>query len=203
MARREIDDENLLLEALKEFTQYSFEKASLNRIISNAGITKGSFYYRFRNKYELYISLIKEANKAKWEFIKRETKPDTQIPEHDLFSLFLKQAESGMRFAQVHPRYYELSKMLSREKGSPIYKQVLADLKMNDESGLERLIEQSYKSGYFKDVYTLEFVNKIITSLFISFDDILFKDEDYDLEKAMLFLTEFVTFLKCGLVSND
>ena len=202
MARRVIDEERLLQEALNEFTHHSFEKASLNRIIVNAGITKGSFYYRYSDKYELYISLIKEANKAKWEFIKNETKPDSESPDCDLFALFLQQAQNGMRFAEVHPEYYELSKMLSREKGSPVYQQVLNDLKIGDDSGLESLIEESFKAGFFKDIYTLEFLNKIISSLFFSFDDIFFKNEEYDLDKAMSFLEEFVTFMKCGLAGG-
>ena len=202
MARRVIDEERLLQEALNEFTHHSFEKASLNRIIVNAGITKGSFYYRYSDKYELYISLIKQANKAKWEFIKNETKPNSESPDYDLFALFLQQAQNGMRFAEVHPEYYELSKMLSREKGSPVYQQVLDDLKIGDDSGLESLIEESFKAGFFKDIYTLEFLNKIISSLFFSFDDIFFKNEEYDLDKAMSFLEEFVTFMKCGLVGG-
>ena len=203
MSRREINEEQLFNEALNEFAKYSFDEASINRIIANAGIAKGSFYYRFSNKYELYLYLLKEANKKKWEFIKAETRNEKESIGSDIFALFLKQAESGMRYAMAHPKFHKLSKMFSAEKGSAIYKQVLHDLKMDEESGLSQIIEGSYKSGNFKDEYSLEFIDKLVTSLFYSFDDILFKNEEYELEKAMSFLKEFINFLKYGLKNEN
>lgn len=203
MGRRGINEEQLYDEALNEFTENSFEEASINRIIANAGITKGSFYYRFSNKYELYIHLLKEANKKKWEFIKTETESEIEDIGNNIFSLFLKQAEIGMRFADENPKYYKLGKMFSREKGAPVYGQVLKDLEISEENNLRQIIEGSYKSGIFREIYSLEFIYKLITSLFYSFDDIFFKNEDFELEKAMPYLQEFIKFLEYGLKNDN
>ncbi len=202
MGRREIDEEQLLDEALNEFSSYSFDEASINRIISSAGIAKGSFYYRFPNKYDLYIHLLKEGNRKKWDFIKAETESETADWEGDIFSLFIKQAEIGMRFAAENPRYHELGKMFSREKGSPIYAKALKDLEMDDESDLSRIMEHSYNSGVFKETFSREFITRITASLFYSFDDIFFKNEEFELDRALSFLREFVFFLKHGLAKD-
>lgn len=44
--------------ALNEFVQSGYEKASTNKIVKNAGISKGSLFNYFRNKKELYLYLI-------------------------------------------------------------------------------------------------------------------------------------------------
>lgn len=51
--RPRIDDDALLNAALAEFSTRSFTEASVNTIIERAGISNGSFYYRFRIKDDL------------------------------------------------------------------------------------------------------------------------------------------------------
>ncbi|GEM_PF-1393161 len=43
---------------LDEFARKSFESASLNEILKRSGFNKGSFYYRFSEKKDLYTALI-------------------------------------------------------------------------------------------------------------------------------------------------
>lgn len=48
----------LLYAAIKEFTNVSYEDVSINRIIKEAGIPRGSFYMYFENKEDLYLYLL-------------------------------------------------------------------------------------------------------------------------------------------------
>lgn len=41
-----------------EFMQYGFKDASINRIASNAGLTTGAIYTRFKDKDALFVSLV-------------------------------------------------------------------------------------------------------------------------------------------------
>jgi AcrR family transcriptional regulator len=45
--------------AADEFTRHGFARASLNRIIESAGISKGSLYYCFDDKEELYADVVR------------------------------------------------------------------------------------------------------------------------------------------------
>ena len=45
-------------ETLNEFSSKSYDLASVNEIIKKSKYNKGSFYYRFKDKFELYISLL-------------------------------------------------------------------------------------------------------------------------------------------------
>ncbi len=51
-------EEKLFEATLNEFSTKNFELASTNEIIKKANYNKGSFYYRFKTKEELYFALI-------------------------------------------------------------------------------------------------------------------------------------------------
>ena len=51
--------------AIEEFIQVPFEKASINKIIQKAGISRGSFYTYFEDKREL-LSFVLEDTKTQW-----------------------------------------------------------------------------------------------------------------------------------------
>ncbi|MDD3187280.1 MAG: TetR/AcrR family transcriptional regulator [Bacilli bacterium] len=55
--------ERILTSALKEFGRVSYEEASINQIIKNADISRGSFYMYFKDKEDLYIYIL--SNKRK------------------------------------------------------------------------------------------------------------------------------------------
>ena len=166
--KQRIDDERLYLAALEEFTSRSYDDASVNSIIERAGISKGSFYYRFDTKYDLYVELLREGVRRKWEFIHEQmvtasqtdspaddaadapadsSVPGSVPPPHDLFDEFLKQADLGVQFAIDHPEYHKLAVMFSREKGSAVYADALRDLGQDNESGLSERIRAAADSG--------------------------------------------------------
>jgi AcrR family transcriptional regulator len=53
--------ETILRAALAEFAAHGFADASLNRIIEAAGISKGSLYYYFDSKEDLYAHVARQA----------------------------------------------------------------------------------------------------------------------------------------------
>lgn len=53
--------EKLLSAAVREFTERPYNEASINRIIREAGIPRGSFYMYFRDKEELFHYLVQES----------------------------------------------------------------------------------------------------------------------------------------------
>ncbi len=53
--------EKILNAAYEEFTKRGYQDASTNQIVKNAGIGKGTLFYYFRNKQELFEYLIDES----------------------------------------------------------------------------------------------------------------------------------------------
>lgn len=59
-----------LLDAAKEeFSKHLMEEVSINQIIKNAGISRGSFYVYFKNKEDVYTYLLKQHHEIMLERI--------------------------------------------------------------------------------------------------------------------------------------
>ncbi|MHA6668204.1 TetR/AcrR family transcriptional regulator [Homoserinimonas sp. A447] len=67
--------------ALAEFAAHGYSDASLNRIIEAAGISKGSMYYYFDDKQDLYAHVIRVQLEALLQRVGPLPVPDTQHPD--------------------------------------------------------------------------------------------------------------------------
>lgn len=192
--------EELLKAALDEFIIKNYEEASLNRIIKNAEISKGTFYYHFKDKQALYLYLLEEAVEAKWEFINSKTNEDINLNETtDIFNMFKLQARLGAEFAKHHPKYHKLSAMFAKEKGKEIYEIAIKALGNDSGDLLEGMIAKAIVDGNFRDDLPEEFVHRIISYMFTHFADIFQEEKDFKIDRMLENLDHFVDFLKNGL----
>lgn len=60
----------LLKAAADEFSEYSFQKSSLRRICTNAEVTTGALYFFFRDKEDLFTSVISPVTDGIYEMMK-------------------------------------------------------------------------------------------------------------------------------------
>lgn len=189
----------LLDAALKEFTSKSYEDASLNVIIKNAGISKGTFYYHFKDKQALYLFLLESFSGIKWEFINNKILINPELYETgDIFQKFKRQALLAAEFAKDYPQYHKLSRMFSKEQGNPIYTIAISYLGQSTEEVLSVMIDKAIEDGNFKQEYSREFLIKTISFLFSHFDEIFCKEEDYELNRMLENLDVFINFIKYG-----
>ncbi|KPU43880.1 DNA-binding transcriptional repressor AcrR [Oxobacter pfennigii] len=190
----------LLEAALDEFITKNFEDASLNAVIKNAGISKGTFYYHFQDKQALYLFLLESSVKTKWEFVRNRTKDYSEDYDRmDIFEKFRLQAKIGAEFAAAFPKYHRLSKMLTKEKGSKIYEIAKDALGDGAENLLEEMIVKAIENGDFKEEFSREFIVKTVSHLFVHFDEIFHTQEDFELKGMLKNLDNFVDFMKGGL----
>ena len=70
--------------SFKEFSLYNFNDASINRIIKEAGIPRGSFYMYFVDKKDLYFYLLEQY----LEVLINNMKNDLIKNKGDLFKMF-------------------------------------------------------------------------------------------------------------------
>ena len=201
MKKKSFERKNELLEAaLDEFTLKSYENASLNTIIKNAGISKGTFYYHFQDKESLYLLLLETAHKTKWKFIKNhEEEISCETEQKDIFEEFKLQAQLGMEFASCFPQYHQLSMMFVREKGNLIYDKAKSKLNLNTTSLMGEIVKRAMENGELNPRFSEDFSVKILTHLFMNFDEIFPEEEDFHLENMVKNLNNYVEFMKNGL----
>lgn len=73
--------QRILETAAREFASRGFEHASLNRIITAAGISKGAAYYYFDDKADLFATVVLQG----WQVLIPDTEIDLSLLDADAF----------------------------------------------------------------------------------------------------------------------
>ena len=148
--------------ALDEFAEYPFERASVNRIVANSGIAKGSFYQYFDDKKDLFFYLMGLISEEKINYIS----PILRNPdEHDIFTLIRELLLSGIQFAAEHPRYEAIATKLLANKEAPIYKELKADNLPSSYAIFEPLITQAVSRREVRADIDVQLLKYLITSM--------------------------------------
>lgn len=189
--------QKLLDAALAEFIACGYEQASINRILANAGMSKGQFYYHFKNKESLYFELTDLMVSQKQQFLANIMRPEDF--EQDIFGVFKTQIQYGMAFGVQHPAINDFGQSFVREKGNAIYDKVMArhDFETND--SIQHLIERAYQRGEFRDDLPLPFIKRVIGYLFNHVTDFADLTNSDEVEGNLNYL---IDFLRSGLARN-
>ena len=112
------DEQNKIFDAaLDEFAGKDFDSASLNSIITKAGISKGSMYHYFACKEDLYFYIINQIMKTKEKFLSHAlTASEKPLAEMNFFENLEFQMLASVDFAAQHYREHQLS-TLNRNYG--------------------------------------------------------------------------------------
>lgn len=71
--------EKLLASAKSEFMEKGYAKASLRKICANAGVTTGALYFFFKDKEDLFCSIVEKPFKELIEMIQTHFAKDAQL----------------------------------------------------------------------------------------------------------------------------
>ena len=93
--------DRIINSALREFSKNSYEKASTNTIVKNAGISKGALFHYFSNKQELYEYL----KIFVFETMVKELEEKIDWSQTDLFERI---KEAGVIKFKISERYPEM-----------------------------------------------------------------------------------------------
>ena len=207
MKKKSFERKNELIEAaLDEFTTKRYGNASLNKIIKNAEISKGTFYYNFKDKQALYIFLHQLAYKKGLDFMDRRIKEIAEdFEKMDIFEKFKMNTIISIEYAAAFPKYMKLTHMFMKEEGNKENKEIFDYInsfrKKSINNGVEQMITVAIEDGDFNDKFSKEFISKVINHLFINYTEIFPIKQDYDYGDAKFLdhINNFIDFLKYGL----
>jgi TetR/AcrR family transcriptional regulator len=165
----------LLNSALDLFSQYSYKEASLNSILQKTGIHKGSFYYRFYDKMDLYLSVLHWVGLQKMKIL--TSYADAAPPSQDFFSVFKTQARLGLEFARMDKRYSGLWRRLLSEEQD--VRSVIASVfgEMSNDY-VSALIENSKKNGTIRSDVSTRSLAVMVTMMLERIDLLVSPDSD-------------------------
>jgi len=202
MIKKNFEKKDQLLEAaLSEFSQKSFDDASLNNILAKADMSKGSFYYHFKNKKELYIFLIMEVAEAKFKFMDKELmKYNYDLENMNIFDLLRLYGRIGIKFSKSHPLYFQFTNKYIKEKNLGVKNEVRKRIEPVSNNFMEGLIIRAIKNGELRDDFSQEFIAKLFVFLFNNYDELVFNDFDKaDINDILKKYDDFLEFIENGL----
>ena len=205
MKIKSFDRKKELLEAaLDEFCAKSYGEASLNNIIKNAGISKGTFYYHFQDKQTLYLTLLQFAVDAKLEFVERKLKSYSRSEQLNFFENLKLQGRFAVEFANDYPKYYLLGIMFRKESGvNEIYDIAMSMLDDISDSYFDDMLDHAMKRGEFREGLTLKFIKKLLTFNLYRHDEIFEIDKgQFDFDGILTDYDNLIDFLQHGLGSD-
>jgi AcrR family transcriptional regulator len=192
-----IEKQELFNATLNEFSEKSFNEASLNNILKAVKMNKGSFYYRFYDKTDLYLSMIHMISLDKLKYLSRKTSETNNT--QDFFEQIKSIIFITMEYARHEKRYYtfwrnylaessdlvRIVKDAFPEFGTDFLKQLVDNAVINNQ------LPSSYDNDFLYDI-TLIFLNNLDTLIDYSMSN----------DEVIVTVNKFIDFLKYGFIGK-
>jgi TetR/AcrR family transcriptional regulator len=158
--------ERVLDAALNEFADRGYQAASLNRLVAQAGIAKGSLYQYFPNKEGVFHYLFQYALK----YVRRTlTTVKEETLEEDLFTRLEKSLKAGVRFLREHPRIYSLYLRIQFDRNVPFREEFLAQVRRHAVQYFGSLVRRARARGELRPGVSLPAVLFLLDAVFDRF----------------------------------
>lgn len=201
--------EELIDVAMKEFGEKGYENASLNNILIETGISKGTFYYHYKNKEDLYMHLLDIIIEEKLKFINKEMTGFE--PSQSIFDKLKLLIKAGMKFAHTNPTIDKFAQSFIKEVGTKAYEErmnkyfisrreflgsILEKYGFKSMDYIGDLIEEGFHNGEIRDDLPKDFVKKLMNYTFSNLG--VLSDAD-NLEEYEMAANYLVKILKDGI----
>lgn len=168
--------DSILRAAVREFADFAYDDASYNRIIKKAGLGKGTMYYYFKSKEDLFVTIVKAIEQGFCEAAtKGATLPDPggaeSLPgarEPDISSAdYWQEIEAKIKnvlvFARQQPLIFRLAKRNFLQQ-APAKAGPGAQVAERLEAWLLALLSRGQKAGYVREDLSQTLVRGILWS---------------------------------------
>ncbi len=160
--------ERIIEVAIDEFAQYTYLNASINRIVENAGIAKGSFYQYFEDKKDLYKYIIEKLEENKFKFISHILQNER---ESDFFSLLTELYIAEVKFSIDSPKHSSILTDFVKNCDGDLKQEVLKNNIPKNHELFERLLKNGIDSGDISKNIDVKLVAYMMASMSISISE--------------------------------
>jgi TetR/AcrR family transcriptional regulator len=197
------EQEQVMEAALDEFSQKDYDSASINQIIQNAGISKGSMYHYFQNKEDLYMHMLTKVMEEKTKFLQAAVQnAGKPVQELTFFESLAFQMEVGIKFAQEKYRYYRIGIHMQNMPESALKERVWGRMKVAFDQYMDSMVEGAIAAGELRDDLGKDFLLRVLGFVVLNFTGIypdyreMLQEGD---QRVTVEMKKLVDFLKHGL----
>lgn len=187
--------------ALKEFSKQPYDAASTNKIVKEAGISKGLLFHYFGNKKNLYLFLYEYVLDKYTE----TTFTDLDLTEPDVFQRYKKLISVNMNLAQQNPAFFQFISMVHLEKSTEVTSELEELQYVKEEYNYEKFLTGIDTSLFKEEIdtkYALNTIKWVLDGISNRYNQQL-KEANYDLdvlntlnEHCAIEIEEYFQFLK-------
>lgn len=172
----EKDKKDRLIEAcLEEFSSYTFTDSSINRIIKNAEISRGSFYQYFEDKEDCYMEVLGMIAQEKYALFKDVVSYES----HGVFDDNLNMLKQVRVWMEAQPRYYKIGILMQKDDSDFIRKLNEKNPSMKDY--FIYLIKKDQDKGLIRKEIDPNLLSEVLTSTSQKILLELFMNKEYEL----------------------
>ena len=202
--------QKLLECAIDEFAAHDYHSASVSKIVSRAGISKGSLYQYFKDKQDLFNYLLTLAAQKKAEMFTTYSKPDSDMTwDEMLVNLFQVMASYELRYPQLSKIGFKAT-----SGNSPLPEEIVMKAKQSTSLYFQELVEEGKRRGEIRPDVDSSIAVLIFSSTLASLGDYVkshprvdFQDIDLT-EKTMVqelglenVFNQIISILKNGIAN--
>ena len=125
---------------ISEFAENDYETASMNTVVNQAGISKGSLFNYFQSKSILYNHIYELALREVKTYLRKVRDETAQLPFNERLS---KIVDSGVQFIGEHPRLARIYFRLVYSGDSPNREKIVTELQAMSEEYLGNIIQDA------------------------------------------------------------
>ena len=125
--------------ATAEFAAYGYHQASINRLVNNLGIAKGSIFQYFGSKQGLFEHVFTHAREVVSEHLRSIR---NQTRDEDFFTRLSTILTSGLAFVREHPGLYRMYMHILRDEHLPGRAAYLTQVRTASRAYLTGLVDQ-------------------------------------------------------------
>ncbi|MDK2950503.1 MAG: hypothetical protein PWQ77_168 [Kosmotogales bacterium] len=182
--------------ALNQFCSHPFDKVSINIIVKEANISKGSFYQYFNDKLDLYTYILEKIIKIKEEIFD-EIFYNT-YKDMNLFQILKLLIDMSDALFSKYQRYVKMSEFLFQDRS--LRNEILLKYKYKTNDIITKLLEKERKKGSIKSGLPNPVLAQIIFQDIIVIDEYCRENENSNKTEV---LYAYVNHLRDGLRGRD
>jgi AcrR family transcriptional regulator len=119
--------DNIVRAAVAEFAEQGYQRASLNNIVKQLGISKGSLYQYFDNKEALFLHVFDHFTQQVKRYVKASAADNGR---DDFFGVARQVLLAGIAFIDNHPEYFQVYLKVLFERDVPRREELVARVRL-------------------------------------------------------------------------
>ena len=183
---------------LDEFSKNRFEDASLNDIIKNSGMSKGSLYHHFGDKFGLYLCMMDVLAKKKLAFIQRYI--EQNMLNANFFDLITMLSRATMDFMFEDPRMHHMYNKVMDQDWDMLTK-IIEFFPQYYNTVFDQQIEIAMVKGEIDKRFDASFIAKTIKILLMNSHQFL--ERSSTPEESIKIINQIMDLLKHGISKKE